>query len=561
MNKPENCHVTTERIDDIVLLLEVMKQIGLPEIINQHLPRHGNEAGLNWGWVSAIWLSYILSQGDHRKVKVREWVNQRKQTIEKVCGIKLRETDFTDDRLGILLKKLSKEQNWTEIEKEISQKSIRVYQLTTETIRIDATTNSGYHQITEEGLFQFGKSKDNPNLAQIKTVIASLDPLGMPLVTKVVSGEKADDRLYIPMIAEIAATLKQQGLLYVGDCKMSSLENRNYIEDSGNYYLCPLARVGQVPQLLSQWIELATSGKLPQVTIVRKDAQGEDKEIAKVYELEREQQTPKKGDNRTWTERILLVRSLSYVESQQRGLQKRLETATSKLMALTPPVGKGKTQIISELELRSLAEQILKKERVEGLLNYDYDYEVPTRYRKGRYQIIKVIPDHDAITQVEALFGWRAFVTNAPTDKLTLERGILTYRDEWIAERSFHRLKGVPLSLSPFFVQKEDQVQGLVHLLSLAIRILTLIEFVVRRRLQSRGEVLTGLDEGNPKKSTQRPTAEKLLSVFKNLNLTLFEIEGQWFGNVTELTCLQKQILSCLGLSDDIYTGLVANST
>jgi transposase len=37
------------------------------------------------------------------------------------------------------------------------------------------------------------------------------------------------------MIAEIAATLKQQGLLYVGDCKMSSLENRSYIEESGNY--------------------------------------------------------------------------------------------------------------------------------------------------------------------------------------------------------------------------------------------------------------------------------------------------------------------------------------
>lgn len=312
---------------------------------------------------------------------------------------------------------------------------------------------------------------------------------------------------------------------------------------------------------MSQWIEDATSGKLQSVTIVRKDAQGEDKEIASGYELEREQQTTKNGDNRTWTERIILVRSFSYLESQQRGLQKRLATATSKLIALTPPVGRGKKQITSELELRQKAEQILKSEKVEGLLNYDYDYEVPTRYRKGRYQIIKVTPDHDAIAQAESLLGWRAFVTNAPTDKLTLTQGILTYRDEWIAERSFHRLKGVPLSLSPFFVQKEDQVQGLVHLLSLAIRLLTLIEFVVRRRLQQEGEVLTGLDEGNPRKSTQRPTAEKLLSAFKNLNLTLFEIEGQWFGNVTELTCLQKQILSCLGLSDDIYAGLVANST
>jgi len=32
-------------------------------------------------------------------------------------------------------------------------------------------------------------------------------------------------------------------------------------------------------------------------------------------------------------------------------------------------------------------------------------------------------------------------------------------------------------------VQRDDQVKGLVHLLSLGLRILTLIEFVVRRQL------------------------------------------------------------------------------
>ncbi len=51
MSNNKNCQISSERIDDVVLLLNVMKQIGLPEIINQHLPRHGNEKGLNWGWV------------------------------------------------------------------------------------------------------------------------------------------------------------------------------------------------------------------------------------------------------------------------------------------------------------------------------------------------------------------------------------------------------------------------------------------------------------------------------------------------------------------------------
>ncbi len=118
MNKKQNYQIITERIDDVVLLLNVMKQIELPELINSYLPRHPNQRGLDWGWVGVIWLSYILSQGDHRKVTVRKWVNQRRYTIEKVCGIELMETDFTDERLTILLGKLSQESTWSQIEGE-----------------------------------------------------------------------------------------------------------------------------------------------------------------------------------------------------------------------------------------------------------------------------------------------------------------------------------------------------------------------------------------------------------------------------------------------------------
>ena len=88
-----------------------------------------------------------------------------------------------------------------------------------EQVRLDATTMSGHHLVSESGLFQFGHSKDDPNLAQIKVMLASLDPLGMPLATKVVSGEQADDGLYLPILEQVSQNLGQSGLLWVGDCK------------------------------------------------------------------------------------------------------------------------------------------------------------------------------------------------------------------------------------------------------------------------------------------------------------------------------------------------------
>ncbi len=75
--------VTTERIDDVVLFLHVMMQMGLPELLNRHLPRHWKQEGLDWGWVIVIWLAYILSEGDHRKVVVRERVKQRLEALDK----------------------------------------------------------------------------------------------------------------------------------------------------------------------------------------------------------------------------------------------------------------------------------------------------------------------------------------------------------------------------------------------------------------------------------------------------------------------------------------------
>ncbi len=280
-------------------------------------------------------------------MKLREWVNQRSYTLETVCDVSLRETDFTDDRLSILLRRLSPTHTWSQIETNLNRDTISVYQLPVSQVRIDATTNSGYHLVTEDGIFQFGHSKDNPNLPQIKTMMASLDPLGMPLVTKVVSGEKADDGLYVPALKQIFSTLNNSGLLCVGDCKMSAINTRASIHRSDHYYLCPLSKVGQVPQLLSEWIELALTEQLERVKIIRHSDDGQEQVLGMGYELEREQETTINGLTQTWTERVLLIRSDSYLKKQQRGLQTRLATAKEKLLALTPPVGRGKRQIRS----------------------------------------------------------------------------------------------------------------------------------------------------------------------------------------------------------------------
>jgi len=358
---------------------------------------------------------------------------------------------------------------------------------------------------------------------------------------------------------------------------MSALSIRAHIHQRGQHYLCPLAQTGKTGQEMLEWIEAAHSGQHPMETVYVENEQGERRLLAEGYGFERLIQAEISGEVKQWTERVLVVKSESYRRALQEGLKGRLERATEELLALTPAPGRGKRQFQDEIELVAAAEAVLKAHDVMGLLSYTFERQEKrqTRYLgRGRgsperpkqeivtvrYQMTAIIRQEEAIAALQKTFGWRAYVTDTPAEALTLEQAVLTYREEWLIERGFHRLKGVPLSLNPLFVKRDDQVVGLTNLLSLAVRFLTLIEFVVRRKLKQNQEKLVGLIENNPKKGIDNPTTERLLKMFDNMTLTIIRLPGQTIRHLPALSPVQIRILELLGLSADVYTRLAYNS-
>jgi len=224
--------IITERVDDVAFLIGQMVKMGLPEVLDRHIPRHWTQRGLSWGWTAVIWLAYIVTEGDHRKVSMDTSLTGMQHTLSHLTGQSIEPLDCRDDRLSHLLQHLSKPAYWHARERDLHERSIAMYDLSQDVIRCDATTVSGEHEVTEGGLVQFGHSKDDPTRPQIKVMMGSLDPLGMPLATDVLSGERADDGLYIPIIERIRTGLKTIGLLFVGDCKISGFTNLSSIAHS-----------------------------------------------------------------------------------------------------------------------------------------------------------------------------------------------------------------------------------------------------------------------------------------------------------------------------------------
>ena len=149
--------------------------------------------------------------------------------------------------------------------------------------------------------------------------------------------------------------------------------------------------------------------------------------------------------------------------------------------------------------------------------------------------------------------GWRQYATNATASRLSLTGAVNCYRQEWQPEHGFHRLKGGLLAITPLFLRDDNRIRGLLLLLGIALRVLTLTEFVVRRSLAATRETLKGLYAGNPNRATPQPTAERLLKAFDDITLYRYESATEVWYEVTELSPLQRRILQLLGVPESVY--------
>jgi len=577
MKKLEDGEVQVERLDDIPVIFGLLQKMGIQANSDQMIETHGNWKGLSPGWIITVWLIHILSEHTHCMDRVQEWVAKRLQALQELTVQRVTELDFTDDRLALCLHMLSQTKHWHAIEAQLGSHLLRVYQLEAEpTVRLDATTGTVNHDPDKHTLFKVGKAKNGQYETQYKMMLASLDPLGLPLAVAVVPGDRADDPLYLPCYRRVKQVLPESGVLVIGDSKMSALNTRAVIVAGDDFYLTPLAHRKDEPELLGElltpWVDREDEMELVFLSEDRLEGgQEPDPELAlaRGFEVTRTHQVKVSGQSVEWLERLLVVRSFQYAQSTQKLLHRRLDKAEKALRALTPPRQRGKRQIENEVSLLAAIQRIEEKYRVQGLFGYDYQQEVTERQvrayrdkpvrteRKVRFQLT-VMRNEQAIAEAEFGAGWRIYATNAPPEQLPLDRAVLAYRDQYIEENIFRRLQGKILSITPVYVQRDDHAKGLFHLLTLAARILALGDHSAKQALAQANAELAGIYPGNPKRSTATPTTERMLAAFDNINLLLVPVAGQFHYQITPLSDVQLRILDLLSLPVTLYTHLSA---
>jgi transposase len=336
------------------------------------------------------------------------------------------------------------------------------------------------------------------------------------------------------------------------------------IDKEKGYYLFPLAMTGKVPEELTSVVSNPPAEVLE---IILNDTSGDKEEPAIVgrgFVVEKNLEYGEGDDKHSWPERWLIVQSYAHGERQRKGLIGRLEKAEKNLESLTPKKGE------SLVEFQGRVEKVLRKYSVEECIHVDVKENIsPVKQYKKRgrpgpnspYEIVEIRQlelefhrNESVIEEQFSLAGWRVYVTNTAKERMSLQQSVRYYRDEWRVEGGMHRFKRGSLPALPLFLRISERIKGLMLLLTVALQVLTLMEFVIRRELAKRGEMLGGLVPGNPKIKTARPTAERVLSQFKELNCQIEEKGGRVVGRMVEkLTPLQEHILTLLKLPTDIY--------
>src|SRR4051795_8126577 len=145
MNTTEPRFVCVEAVADLPVLWATFQRLDLPATLDRHFP-----APLHWkgpltpGEVLAVWLLFLVSQGDHCLNHVEPWVAQHQGVLSALLGKRVLPSHAHDDRLADGLTRLSRGDAFAALERDLNQHTLRVYQLPTDLVRLDATTANSY---------------------------------------------------------------------------------------------------------------------------------------------------------------------------------------------------------------------------------------------------------------------------------------------------------------------------------------------------------------------------------------------------------------------------------
>jgi len=547
--RSEMLMLTAEHSDDIPLLIAHMRRMGIPHILDRHIPTRAYWGNLTSGWTAVVWLTHILSCSDHKASAIQQWVSSRSGTLHWCIGSEITPIDVDIDRLHDLLIGLSRDHQWQAIEHDLNRHMLDTWAWVIEQIHVRIYEGRVWH-ISPNGLFLVNQPHLwRARMSRQPMALAMLDPLNMPLVLYSFSQECTHPASFYDLVERISQNLPPRRYRFTGDA-LTAVEFRGAIHQHNHEYLCLLPDSLSAP-------DAPLDGARPACRLPADAHDPPDSPSSDGIEWLTPMRVNLNGSPVVWNERRIAIRSPNHARISEEALRVRLTRAQAALLALGERK-RGKRRPRTIEALREAAHAILDSYQVHGLLHLDFDEQIaermvrryrgrPTGVRVERDVRMNVSVNTDALSRAVQSLGWQVFGSNiTPPEPARDEMLSLTLPPA----SGFERLHGRPISLAPHNVHSPELETGLIRLLSLGLRTLASLEAIARRRLIEEGVFTLSASQDN-RRSMSRITGERLLDAFRDMTFApSFHHDP---SSTTPLSPLQQRVLHLLALPSEIY--------
>lgn len=496
---------------------------------------------------------------------IREWARQVAPDLLELENGSAQ--DLGDDRLGRALDRLF-DADRNAFLTEFVLHMIRVFHIDLEQFHNDSTSLTLQGEYAEADgrrvrgkptcVVSHGFNKDHrPDLKQLLWILTVSADGAVPVLFKVADGNTEDSTTHMETWTTLRRLVGSPDFLYVADSKLCTGDNLQFIHSRSGYFVTVLPQSRKEDKLFkdrlqahsADWQEIA---RRPHP--IRKDGPWEiimavESPIPDAngfrliwyhssFKRERDAQLRQTAINRAWKD----LETMAGVLEGPRCRYRQREGVAKKAEEILRQAGASRWLQYDIEQFEDHAYRQEKRGRPGSTMRWRRDTK--TRFRLVWKPILETI-EYDQRTD-----GIFPLVTNR-RDLSALEIHDSFKSKQPMIEKRHDMLKNV-LSATPAFLKSVSRLEALLFLIYVSLTVHALIEREVRNRMRERGE--ESLPLYPEERECRAPTARRILEVFSDLQRHLLLKDGQIVqGFMPELSPIQKQVLSLLGISPDGY--------
>ena len=406
-----------------------------------------------------------------------------------------------------------------------------------------------------------GHNKDHrPDLKQLLWILTTSADGAVPVLFKIADGGTEDSTTHCETWRMLCKIVGSTDFLYVADSKLCTRANLRLIHEEGGRFITVLPRTRKEDEQFRDWLQ---SNQPPWEEIARKPhLRLKDGPPDVIHAC-----SSPIPDSDGY--RVLWYRSSHKLERDARTRRNAVEAAWKDLRELKARVEGARSRFKSVATVSQAAEKALEKRGAKRWITYEVEEYDEERYRqekrgrpgkdtrwrrtkKKRFRLNWTLNqervDYDA--RCDGIFP---LITNCqastPLEVLDAYRSKQPY-----LEKRHHLLKNVQ-SATPVYLKSASRIEALFFLFFVALLVVALIERDVRREMEKRG--LEHLPLYPEKCKCSAPSVKRILDVFEPLQRHVLSKAGVVVQRFEpELTKLQRQLLSMVGVSPQAFCGL-----